>query len=29
MIRRLIDAYVDAQALPLRSKGRAEKRRIL
>ena len=29
MIRRLIDTYVDAQALPLRSKGRAEKWRIL
>ena len=27
MIRRLLDAYVDAQAPVLRSKGRAEKRR--
>lgn len=27
MIRRLIDAYVDSQALTSRSKGRAEKRR--
>ncbi len=27
MIRRLVDAYVDAQVLTLRSKGRAEKRR--
>ena len=27
MIRRLLDAYVDAQALTLRSRGRGEKRR--
>lgn len=27
MIRRLLDAYVDAQALTLRSRGRADKRR--
>jgi predicted DNA binding CopG/RHH family protein len=28
MIRRLLDAYVDAQALTLRSRGRADKRRV-
>ena len=28
MIRRLLDAYVDAQALTLRSKGRADRRRV-
>ena len=27
MIRRLVDAYVDAQALPHRASGRADKRR--
>ena len=27
MIRRLLDAYVDAQTLTLRSRGRADKRR--
>ena len=29
MIRRLIDAYVDAQALPQRPSGRATKRRFV
>jgi hypothetical protein len=28
MIRRLVDAYVDAQPLTSRSRGRAEKRRV-